>query len=59
MVRLFGVLFSMIGTAMAGSGVVAALVSGHVDAASIVIAAAIGAGLALPVSWVIAKKLLG
>lgn len=58
MTRLFGVLFSMIGTALAGSAVVAALVSGHVDARSIVGAAVIGALLALPLSWAIARKLL-
>ena len=57
MVRLFGVLFSMIGTAIAGSAVVVALVSGHVDVRSIVLAAGLGAVLALPVSWMIAKKL--
>ena len=45
-------------TALAGSGVVAALVSGYVDARSIVGAAVIGALLALPLSWVIARKLL-
>jgi hypothetical protein len=58
MIRLFGVLFSMIGTALAGSGVVVALVSGNVDVRSILLAAGIGAMLALPLSWMVARKLI-
>ena len=57
MSRLYMVLYSMIGTAMAGSGVIAALTMGMDRLAPILTGAAIGAALALPVSWVIARRI--
>ena len=47
----------MIATAMAGSGVVAVLALGYGTLWPIVVAAAVGAALALPVSWLIAREI--
>lgn len=55
--RLMMVLYSMIATALAGSGVVAVLTLGHATLWPIVSAAAVGAVLALPVSWAIARQI--
>jgi hypothetical protein len=55
--RLMLVLYSMVATAMAGSGVIAVLSMGYGTLWPIVGAAAIGAALALPVSWVIARQI--
>jgi hypothetical protein len=55
--RLMMILFSMIGTAMAGSGIVLVLTLGYGTLWPIVGAAAVGAGLALPVSWMIAREI--
>ena len=57
MTRLTMILFSMIGTALAGSGVVAALTAGYDTLYPILISAGIGAVLALPVSWWVAKQI--
>lgn len=57
MTRLTMILFSMIGTALAGSGVVIALTTGNDTLQPILIAAALGALLALPVSWWVAKQI--
>ncbi len=58
MTRLMMILYSMIGTALAGSGVVIALSTGNDTLKPILIAAAIGVVLALPVSWWVAKQLV-
>ena len=55
--RLMMVLYSMIATAMAGSGVIAVLTAGYGTLWPILIAAAAGAALALPISWVVAKQI--
>jgi hypothetical protein len=55
--RLFMILFSMIGTAMAGSGIVAVLTLGYGTLWPIVTAAAAGAAAALPVSWLVAREI--
>jgi len=55
--RLMIILFSMIGTALAGTGVVAVLTLGYGTLWPIVSAAAAGAGLALPVSWLVAREI--
>ena len=57
MTRLTLILFSMIGTTLAGSGVVIALTTGHDTLQPILIAAALGLVLALPVSWWVAKQI--
>lgn len=57
MLRLTSLLYSIIGTTLAGIGVVVAVTMNLYDVQSIVVAAAIGAVAALPVSWLVAKKL--
>lgn len=55
--RLMMVLYSMIATALAGSAVIAVLSAGYDTLWPIVIAAAAGAVLALPVAWAVAKQI--
>lgn len=57
MTRLTMILFSMIGTALAGSAVVAALTTGYDTLYPILASAGIGALVALPVSWWVAKQI--
>lgn len=57
MMRLAMILFSLIGTTLAGSGVVVALVAGHDDVQGIVWSAALGLALAVPVSIAVARRL--
>jgi hypothetical protein len=59
MLRLASVLYSVIATSMAGIGVIAVLTAGYVSTTPILVAAAAGAILALPVSYVIARKISG
>jgi len=59
MFRLFMILYSMVGTALAGSLVVAALTMGQYTLRSILIAAAVGALAAVPAAWVIARRIVG
>jgi hypothetical protein len=58
MFRLFSIIYSLAGSALAGSGVVLALSTGHYGAAPILISAGAGAVLAVPISWVVARQLL-
>ncbi|SFK03735.1 CTP synthetase [Celeribacter neptunius] len=55
--RLAGILYSLISTTLAGSFVVVALTIGQDTLKPILIAAAIGFVVALPVTWFIAKKI--
>lgn len=55
--RLMMVLYSMIATAMAGIGVIAVLTMGYGTLWPIVVAAVVGAVLALPVSWAVAQQI--
>lgn len=55
--RLMLVLYSMIGTALAGSAVVLVLTLGQVALWPILGAAVAGAVLAVPVSWLVAKQI--
>jgi hypothetical protein len=55
--RLMMILFSMIGTALAGSGIVLVLTLGYGTLWPIVGAALAGAALALPVSWYVAREI--
>lgn len=57
MYRLASLLYSLIGTTLAGSAIVVALVMGFDDLTGILGAAVIGALAALPVSWLVARKL--
>jgi len=57
MLRLASMLYSLIGTTLAGSAVVVALVIGQDTLQPIVTAAVLGFILALPVTYVVAKKI--
>lgn len=57
MIRLAATLYSLIATALAGSAVIAVLSIGMVSVAAIVSAAAVGAVVAAPASWLVAKRL--
>lgn len=59
MTRLMMILFSMISTTLMGVGVIAALTTGNDTLQPILIAAAIGFVLAIPVSWFVAKQITG
>lgn len=55
--RLFMIIYALVSTALAGSAVVAALTMNLFDVRSIVAAAVAGALLAVPVAWMIARKI--
>lgn len=57
MFRLASLLYSLIGTTLAGSFIVVALVAGFDDLAGVVAAAALGGLAGLPVSYLVARKL--
>ncbi|MCE6951764.1 CTP synthetase [Cereibacter sphaeroides] len=57
MTRLMMILFSMVSVTLMGSFIVLALVTGNDTLIPILAAAAIGFVLALPVSFIIARKL--
>jgi len=57
MLRLASILYSLIGTTLAGSAIVVALVSGYDDAQGIVAAAALGGLAGLPVAYLVARRL--
>ena len=59
MSRLFGILLPIAMSTLAGAGVIVALSAGYYDARAIVLAAAVGAILSIPVAWLTARKLLG
>ena len=58
MLRLGFILHLFIGSTLAGSAVIAALVMGHDTMTPILIAAAIGFVAAFPVTYVVTRKLL-
>lgn len=57
MARLFMLLLSIVMTSLAGIGVVVVLAMGFYDWKSILMAAAAGAVLALPVTWAVARQI--
>ncbi|WP_164659821.1 hypothetical protein [Tropicibacter sp. Alg240-R139] len=57
MFRLASMLYTLVATAISGSAVIAVLTAGMVTVPAIVGAAAIGAVVAAPVSWLIARRL--
>lgn len=57
MTRLALLLFIFIGTTFAGSAMVAALVVGYDTTTPVIISAAVGAVLGVPISWLVAKAL--
>lgn len=58
MIRLAAILYSIVATTLSGAGVIAVLAMGLDTATPIVAAALIGAVAALPVSYVLAGKIL-
>jgi hypothetical protein len=58
MLRLTMMLYSLIGTTLAGIGMVAALTMGIVTAQALIVSAVVGFVLALPVSWLVARAIL-
>ena len=59
MLRLASILYTLISSTFAGIGVIAVLVAGFGTLMPILISAAAGAVLALPVSWAVARQLVG
>jgi predicted PurR-regulated permease PerM len=57
MLRLASILYSLIGTTLAGSLVVVALTMGYDTLNPILMAAAVGFVAALPVTWLVAKAI--
>lgn len=57
MILLARILYSLIAATLSGSGVVLVLVAGYDSLWPILIAAAAGAVLAAPISYVLARKL--
>ncbi|MFN4100054.1 MAG: hypothetical protein ACK4GT_09780 [Pararhodobacter sp.] len=57
MARLMLLLYSIVGTTLAGIGVVVALTLNLYDTQAIIVSALTGALLAVPAVWVLAKKL--
>jgi len=55
--RLFFLIFIMAGVTLAGIAVTAALASGYDGGREVIVAAAIGALVALPVAWIAAGKI--
>jgi len=55
--RLFFLIFIVAGSTLAGVAITAALASGFDGAREVIVAAAIGAVIALPVAWVAASKI--
>ena len=58
MLRLTGLMYSIIGTALAGTAIIAVLTAGYDTLIPIVVAAAVGAVVAIPVSWLVARAIL-
>lgn len=57
MTRLFLLMCSLICTSLAGVGVIAVLTAGMVTLQAILLAAAAGAILGLPVAWIVTRQL--
>ncbi|MDF1804554.1 CTP synthetase [Thalassovita sp.] len=58
MLRLASILYSLIGTTVAGTLVIAALTMGYDTLQPILIAAAVGFIVAVPVTWLITKGIV-
>lgn len=57
MTRLMMLIYSIAGASLAGTAIVVSLVMGFDTLRPILIAAALGFAAALPVSWLIARKI--
>jgi len=58
MLRLASILYALIGTTLAGTGVIAVLSMGFDTLTPILVAAAVGAAVAVPVSWLVARRMM-
>ena len=58
MLRLASILYSVIGTTLAGSFMIAGLTLGYDTLYPILLAVALGAVVALPITWIISKKII-
>ena len=58
MLRLASILYSIISTSLAGTAVIAVLVVGFDTLVPILVAAGIGAVVALPISWLVAREII-
>lgn len=58
MLRLASMLYAIVATTLAGSGVIAVLVAGATSPMVLIGAAALGALIALPVSYLVARRIL-
>jgi hypothetical protein len=58
MLRLASILYSLIGTTLAGTLVIAALTMGYDTLQPILIAAGVGGVVAFPVTWLVAKGIV-
>ncbi|WP_439103182.1 CTP synthetase [Celeribacter marinus] len=56
--RLAGILFSLISTTLMGVAVVVALTIGMDTLKPILVAAAIGFVVAIPITWIVSKKIV-
>ncbi len=59
MTRLTMILFSVISTTLMGVGMIVALTTGYDTLTPLLVAIAIGFVAAMPVSWIIAKQIIG
>ena len=57
MIRLFGILYAIGGTTLAGSALVVALTLGYNTLEPIIASAGVGALIALPICWVMARRM--
>jgi putative flippase GtrA len=57
MIRLASILYSLIGSSMAGAAVISVLVAGYLTVPAILAAAAAGAVVAMPVAYLVARRL--
>lgn len=58
MFRLATILYSIIATTLAGSFIIAALATGYDTVMPILLAAAVGAVVAIPVSYLVARSIM-
>lgn len=58
MYRVASLIYSIVSTSLAGTLIVVALVAGYDTGRSILLAAAIGFSLAIPVAWLVARQIV-
>ena len=55
--RLFGIIYALVGPTLAGILITAALTMNMVDTRSMIVAAVLGFVVALPVTWLVALQI--